>query len=169
MAVVLLLGGVTLLALAVVALIRGKAWFIKSRSRAAAWLGVAMLVIVIGAIAAPKPAAAPADGVAAPIGQTPTQPVAKPVEPSKPNLEVVETSTVSEQFVRYVTGTVKNNSSKKYSYAQVEINLYDKDGNQVGSTLANVNNLEPGGTWKFKAPILEDAATSFKVKDVTGF
>jgi N-acetylmuramoyl-L-alanine amidase CwlA len=70
---------------------------------------------------------------------------------------------------KYIAGTVKNNTNKQYSYVQVEINLYDDAGNQVGSTLANANNLEPGGTWKFKAPIIEEKATKYKVKDVTGF
>ena len=66
-------------------------------------------------------------------------------------------------------GTVKNNTKKQYKYVQVEINLYDKDGNQVGSTMSNVNNLEPGATWKFKAPVFEEKAASFKIKEVTGF
>lgn len=87
----------------------------------------------------------------------------------KSNLELVESSVQKEQYVRYVVGTVKNNSTKQYSYVQVEINLYDNSDAQVGSTLANANNLEPGATWKFKAPILEDNATKYKVKDVTGY
>lgn len=70
---------------------------------------------------------------------------------------------------KYVTGEVVNESAKTYSYAQVEINLYDASGAQVGSTLANVNNLAPGATWKFKAPVLEDSATKSQVKEVTGW
>lgn len=49
-----------------------------------------------------------------------------------------------------------------YSYVQVTINLYDKDGNLIGSTLANVNNLEPGKTWKFKAIVIEDDTDSYE-------
>ncbi len=70
---------------------------------------------------------------------------------------------------RYVVGTVKNNTDKEYSYVQVEINLYDDSGAQVGSTLDNTNNLEPGGTWKFKAVIMEDNATKYRIKDISGF
>jgi len=68
-----------------------------------------------------------------------------------------------------VVGTVKNNTDKEYSYVQVEINLYDDSGAQVGSTLDNTNNLEPGGTWKFKAVIMEDNATKYRIKDISGF
>lgn len=71
--------------------------------------------------------------------------------------------------IRYVAGTVVNTGKKTYGYVQVEINLYDEQGNQVGSTLANVNNLEPGGRWKFEAIVMEDNASRFKVKGVTGF
>lgn len=170
-------GGFVLFILSLVALIRGKVWFIKSRPRALLWLSVSVIAFVIGAIAAPKPVdemeaaarQARANAADARASQSQKQAAAATAEPSKPDLEVLETHSVSEGFARYVAGTVKNNSGRKYGYAQVEINLYDKDGNQVGSTLANVNNLEPGATWKFKAIILEDSATSFKVKGVTGF
>lgn len=89
---------------------------------------------------------------------------------NKPSLEVIEAKAERDEFgAIYIVGTVKNNTKKQYSYVQVEINLYDKNGNQLGSTLDNVNNLEPGGTWRFKAPVLEDGVASFKIKDVTGF
>jgi hypothetical protein len=70
---------------------------------------------------------------------------------------------------RTIAGTVANSTGKTYGYVQVEINLYDGSGAQVGSTLANVNNLAPGAVWKFEAPVLEDSATRYEVKDITGF
>lgn len=90
-------------------------------------------------------------------------------EAAKPKLEVIESKSENDKYSRYVVGTVKNNTNKEYGYVQVEINLYDESGAQVGSTLANANNLEAGGTWKFKAPILEESAKTFKIKDVNGF
>ncbi|CAB3390974.1 FxLYD domain-containing protein [Kyrpidia spormannii] len=39
----------------------------------------------------------------------------------------------------------------------------------MGSTLANANNLEPGATWKFRAPVFEDNVKQFKVVEITGF
>lgn len=71
--------------------------------------------------------------------------------------------------VLMVTGAVKNLSKRNKGYVQVEINLLDDNGDIVGSTLANVNNLAGGKTWRFKAPVLEDDAARFEVKNITGF
>lgn len=68
----------------------------------------------------------------------------------------------------FIAGTVKNPSVKKYSYAQVDFNLYDKSGAQVGTAMANVNNLEPHGTWKFEAIVLEHNAEEAKLNSVSG-
>jgi len=89
---------------------------------------------------------------------------------SKENLELIESHIETGAYgVRYVVGQVRNNADRTYSYVQVTINLYDNSGAQVGSTLANVNNLEPGGLWKFKAVLIEDTATNYKIKEITGF
>ncbi len=87
----------------------------------------------------------------------------------KPDLELIESSVESDAFVNYVVGVIQNNSNKKYGYVQVEINLYDKDDNLVGSTLDNVNNLDPGTKWKFKAVVFQDNAATYEIKDITGF
>ena len=68
-----------------------------------------------------------------------------------------------------VTGNVVNTTGKKLSYIQVELNLFDRAGTQVGSTLANVNNLESGLPWSFEAPVLQDRAQSVKVGGITAF
>lgn len=86
----------------------------------------------------------------------------------KEDLEVLEHSVVQDGYFSYVVGKIKNNTNKTYSYVQVSINLY-KGESQAGSTLANVNNLEPGGTWEFKAMVTNDDFTSYKIVDVTGF
>jgi hypothetical protein len=70
---------------------------------------------------------------------------------------------------RRLAGTVVNDSDKEYSYAQVEFNLYDDSGAQVGSTFTNINNLEPHATWRFEAVVLEDNATSARLKAVWGW
>ena len=69
----------------------------------------------------------------------------------------------------YITGTLTNLTGDKKTYVQVEINLLDKSGAVVGSTLANVNNLEAGQKWKFKAVVFGEKYDHFKVKGVTGF
>ncbi len=73
-----------------------------------------------------------------------------------------------ENYIDYIVGTVTNNSDRTYGYVQVEVNLYDGDV-LIGSTMANVNNLEPHGSWRFKAASFERSFTGYKVKGVTGF
>lgn len=70
----------------------------------------------------------------------------------------------------YVAGTIRNNTDHSYNYAQVEINILNKDGSVADSTFANVNNLEPGQKWKFKAGVMSPKeGMTFKIKNVTGF
>ena len=95
------------------------------------------------------------------------------IEPSSQEekcLTVSDPATDTGEYdIKYVVGEVRNACDKVVGYVQVTINLYDDSGAQAGSTLANVNNPESGGVWKFKTVILEDAATRFKVAEVTGF
>ncbi|OBR90730.1 hypothetical protein CLRAG_33780 [Clostridium ragsdalei P11] len=64
----------------------------------------------------------------------------------------------------HVCGTIKNLSNDSYSYVEVDINLYDASGNQVESTLANINNLEGNTSWNFKAPVInQDRVSKYKV------
>jgi hypothetical protein len=69
----------------------------------------------------------------------------------------------------YVTGVVINTGSRRYSYVQVEVTLLDASGAVVGSALANVNNLGPGETWKFRAPFFDSGVSTFRVEKVIGF
>lgn len=85
-----------------------------------------------------------------------------------PDLELLDYSDESDGLLRYVVGHIKNNTNRTYSYVQISINLYN-DGTQVGSTLANVNHLEAGSTWEFKALITEDSATEYKIADISGW
>ena len=87
---------------------------------------------------------------------------------NRPDLEVLSFSTENDGFVGYAVGEIRNNTQKTYSYVQVEIGLYNGE-TLVGSTLDNVNNLEAGQVWQFKAVIFEDNVTSCKIKDVSGF
>ena len=69
--------------------------------------------------------------------------------------------------VRGVCGLAINNTNKKLSYVQIEINLYNKEGTHVGSTIANTNNLEPQNKWRFQAPVLEHNVASYKIMGIT--
>lgn len=69
----------------------------------------------------------------------------------KPDYELTDLKVEKDQFSTYVIGILKNNTSSNKSYVQITFTANDKDGNKVGTAFANVNNLEPGKTWKFKA------------------
>jgi len=72
-------------------------------------------------------------------------------------------------FAYYVTGSIKNNTNKQYSYVQVTFNLYDANGAQLGTAMANINNLEANGTWKFKALGVTEEVASYKLSEITGW
>lgn len=93
----------------------------------------------------------------------------KPKEVTKPDFELLEDKVVKGEFSSTIVGKIKNNTDSKKGYVQVQFNLYDKEGSQVGTAMANVNNLEAGGTWKFEAMILEKNVASYKLSEITGF
>lgn len=88
----------------------------------------------------------------------------------KAELEVLEHSMCYNDYAKYICGTIINNTNRNISYAQVDINLYDRDNTLVDNTFDSITDLEANGKWKFKAPILyEYGVASYKIKDVTGF
>lgn len=49
--------------------------------------------------------------------------------------------------------------------------MYDKDGNQIGTALDNINNLEKDRTWKFKAMGMGKSGEvdSYKLAEIVGY
>lgn len=88
-------------------------------------------------------------------------------------LEDGHTGSTDEYGMSYnIEGSIKNNTDKQYSYVQVTFNLYDSDGAQIGTALANINNLEANGLWKFKAiGSLGNgkSVASYKLMEITGW
>lgn len=68
-----------------------------------------------------------------------------------------------------LVGMVRNNTDRNYRYVQIEFNLYDDNGIQVGTAFDNVTNLEAGGIWRFEAIVSEDTATRARLVRVTGW
>lgn len=73
------------------------------------------------------------------------------------------------QFDGEITGTVINRRTRKLNYAQITFNLYDQSGAQVGSAVANINGLEPGGKWNFKATTFGTDFSTYKINELSGF
>ena len=74
----------------------------------------------------------------------------QPQQEEKKEYEISDVKMESDQFATYVTGVLQNNGAKK-GYVQIMIPCYDKDGAKLGDALANVNDIEANGKWKFKA------------------
>lgn len=87
-------------------------------------------------------------------------------EVSKPDLELIDHGVENG----YIIGKIKNNTGKTYSYVQVEINLYDGNGNQVDSTISNVLNLEPYKTWSFSAVVIgQSRVKKYQIVNIEGY
>ena len=66
----------------------------------------------------------------------------EPKAAPKPKFELIGEPVAKKDGLYTISGILKNNTDKTYSYAQICFNVYDKDGNQLGTAIANVNNLE---------------------------
>jgi hypothetical protein len=73
-----------------------------------------------------------------------------------------------DEFSTTITGTVVNRRSSKLTYAQITYHVYDASGAKVGTALANINGLEPGARWNFKALALVPGKT-YKFDALSGF
>ena len=73
------------------------------------------------------------------------------------------------EFDGEISGEVVNRRNRKLGYVQITFLLYDESGAQVGNALANINGLEAGGTWKFKASTFGTDFKSYKFNELTGF
>ena len=136
-------------------------------------------LIIIGALL-PGESPSPSSSTASAAGITTTQRTRAPTAMPTSTENVIEKGclaldgdnwgwTTGQYGNRFITGTIENTCSKKLSYAQVTFILTDDAGNQVGSALDNINDLEGGATWKFNAIVLEDSATHAKFGDMTSF
>ena len=65
-----------------------------------------------------------------------------------------------------VEGIVHNISDKTVGYVEIDINYFDKQGNQVQSSVVNTTNLAPEGKWLFKDSIIYTGYDSFKIVNV---
>ncbi len=71
--------------------------------------------------------------------------------------------------VRYIVGTVKNNSDYEYNYLLIEFNLYDDEGTLLDNTFDSIENFEPTEVWRFEVRVFEEDATQVEVEDISGY
>lgn len=106
-------------------------------------------------------------------GSSQTASVDKPKEEvKKEKYEIIgEVTSETDSMATYIKGVIKNNSGRDVSYAQITYTLYDKDGNQLGTAMDNINDLKKDGTWKFKAMGMntDGEIASYELSEITGF
>ena len=84
---------------------------------------------------------------------------------AKPDLELLD----AKQTGSDITGSVRNNSSKSFKFAEVSITLLDSSGSVVSMEQTQVKDLGPGQTGAFDAPTFGNKFASFKITDVKGY
>ena len=65
--------------------------------------------------------------------------------------EITDLTVEESEYELDVVGVLKNNTGKKVRYIEINVPVYDADGNKVGECMTNVTDLGPDETWKFKA------------------
>lgn len=82
--------------------------------------------------------------------EAPRTKMAKAKHPSE-CLELGEHSGTFDDNYTTITGVLKNDCGRTFSYVQLTFTLMDGDGNVTGTAIAHINNLSDRDTWKFKA------------------
>ena len=84
---------------------------------------------------------------------------------------IADEQMTGDDYTTTISGAFTNLTDSQLGYVSVSYNLFDADGNQLGTAYANTSNLDAGGTWKFEAVGMYDQAkiASYKLADVTGF
>lgn len=143
--------------------IYGKKWF---------WVIIIIFILAIaGASGAANNKEKDKDKATASTASTESKETPKQ-EAKKEKFEFIgEFEPEQNEFAVYISGKLKNNSGKNISYCQITFNLYAEDNSQIGTALANINNLEKDGVWSFKAMGVPGGkkVASYKVAKVTGF
>lgn len=134
-------------------------------------LGVIVVLVIIGAVGSIGGNSSDSSAGDTSTAAEATQQTEGKEEPQEPYTIADEAEDTSNQFAYKITGTLTNNTDKEKSYIQIEYVLYDADGNQVGTALANTNHLKVGGSWKFEAlgTVSPDQVASWERSDVSGF
>lgn len=132
--------------------------------RVALWLFGGLAAIILLGMLLPTPPGPPAgqpSSTASPAAPVQTE--------TKPDLELLEDKGQRSEFATTITGRVKNNAGKTYSYVQIVFKLYNEAGEQVGIAMANTTGLEAGNVWRFKAVGLTPDGANYKLDNISGY
>ena len=76
-------------------------------------------------------------------------------------------TTIDEQGRQVISGKIKNTGAQRIDHIVVTFNLYNRNGEVIGNTYAQLDYLLPGKVWKFQSdPITVAGFSSFEIADV---
>jgi len=111
---------------------------------------------------------------AGPIGSI-VDKISTPVESSvgddsKTNSPVVSISDVKAETPDYggmdISGIIKNLTDAPLPAVSVSYGTFDDDGNKVDDVVDFIQQIDPGGTWKFKVNSLKDGGKSYRLESI---
>ena len=136
-------------------------------------LGIVIVFIVIGVIGSMggKSDSSNSNSDSTSVSTKDTKSDSQQEEKKEPYTITDEAVDTSNSYDYKITGILTNNTDKTASYVSVKYNLFDADGNQIGSAMANTSDLAAGATWKFEASSLKDPSqvARYERVDVSGF
>lgn len=75
-----------------------------------------------------------------------------------------------DYYTMDISGIAKNVSGKKLSYVMLTFSVSDADGNQIGTAIDNILDLEAGATWKFIAfGTFSDCPDTYKLTSISAY
>ena len=90
-------------------------------------------------------------------------------KPDKPDLELLSSNGVSEEYATRIRGVVRNNSPRDYRLVRVSFAVLDEQGNRVGNATDVITGLKRGETWKYEAIYAGSDGDRFRLDEVSGF
>lgn len=72
-------------------------------------------------------------------------------------LEITEHELTTDDFSSYIEGVVVNNTGSEQSYVELEAEVYNSDGQKIGTPFTNTQNLADGGEWAFELMLTSDS------------
>jgi hypothetical protein len=84
------------------------------------------------------------------------------------DLQIVEVSVDKNSNPQAITGTLKNNTGRFYTSAELTFDLTDEGGSAIGGASVTLQKLEPHSSTPFRFPIPQHNAAFVLVRDARG-
>jgi hypothetical protein len=88
--------------------------------------------------------------------------------PENTDLQILEVSVDKTANPHAIAGTLKNNTGRFFSSAELTFDLTDEDGSAIGGASVNVQKIAPHSSSPFRFPIPQRNAAFVLVRDARG-